>query len=47
MGGAFDAGYTEYQSQRSWLRKAVRRAYLKSALRLLRGPTLDFGCGIG
>lgn len=47
MGGAFDAGYTEYQSQRSWLRKAVRRAYLDSARSLLRGPTLDFGCGIG
>ena len=47
MGGAFDAGYTEYQSRRSWLRKAVRRAYLESARSLLRGPTLDFGCGIG
>ena len=47
MVDAFDAGYTEYQSQRSWLRKTVRRAYLESARSLLRGPTLDFGCGIG
>ena len=47
MADAFDAGYTEYQSQRSWLRKTVRRAYLESARRLLNGPTLDFGCGIG
>ena len=47
MADAFDAGYTEYQSQRSWLRKTVRRAYLESARSLLHGPTLDFGCGIG
>lgn len=47
MGGEFDAGYTEYQTQRSWLRKAVRRFYLHSARSLLRGPTLDFGCGVG
>lgn len=47
MGGEFDAGYTDYQTRRSWLRKSVRRAYLRSARGLLRGPTLDFGCGVG
>ena len=43
----FDARYTEYQSNRSLLRKLVRRIYLRSASAQLQGPTLDFGCGIG
>lgn len=43
----FDAGYTEYQRNRSGLRKLVRQLYLRSAASQLRGPTLDFGCGIG
>jgi hypothetical protein len=43
----FDHGYTEYQSNRSALRKLVRRAYLRSARAQLRGATLDFGCGVG
>lgn len=43
----FDAAYTDYQTRRSWLRKWVRRAYLRSAQRQLPGPTLDFGCGVG
>ena len=47
MSGSFDAQYTEYQLRRSWLRRQVRRAYLASAARRLRGPTLDFGCGVG
>ena len=47
MSGGFDAQYTEYQLRRSWLRRQVRRAYLASAARRLRGPTLDFGCGVG
>lgn len=47
MSGAFDEHYTEYQSGRSPLRKLVRRAYLASARRRLRGTVLDFGCGVG
>ncbi|MEJ7746737.1 MAG: methionine biosynthesis protein MetW [Luteimonas sp.] len=43
----FDADYTDYQVNRSALRKIVRRAYLRSAASLLQGPTLDFGCGAG
>ncbi|WP_416203264.1 class I SAM-dependent methyltransferase [Xanthomonas euvesicatoria] len=43
----FGAAYTEYQVNRSRLRKLVRRIYLHSAQTLLRGPTLDFGCGVG
>ncbi|PPU13343.1 hypothetical protein XacyCFBP2565_14885 [Xanthomonas arboricola pv. corylina] len=43
----FGAAYTEYQVNRSRFRKLVRRAYLRSAQALLRGPTLDFGCGVG
>lgn len=44
---AFGQGYTSYQTNRSKLRKIVRRAYLHSARNKLRGATLDFGCGIG
>ncbi len=47
MSGEFDAAYTAYQLRRSWLRRQVRRAYLASAARKLKGATLDFGCGIG
>lgn len=43
----FDEGYTHYQSDRSGVRKWVRRAYLNSARNQLRGATLDFGCGVG
>lgn len=44
---SFTGDYTRYQLQRSFLRKFVRRAYLRSAVRKLVGPTLDFGCGVG
>lgn len=47
MGQEFDQGYTDYQVNRSLLRKWVRRAYLRSAALQLTGPTLDFGCGVG
>lgn len=43
----FDASYTNYQANRSWLRRWVRKFYLRSAARQLEGPTLDFGCGVG
>lgn len=43
----YDARYTAYQTERSWLRRQVRRIYLSSAIRQLRGPVLDFGCGVG
>lgn len=39
--------YTRYQSDRSRLRKLIRKLYLHSAARQVSGPTLDFGCGIG
>lgn len=44
---AYDQRYTDYQLQRSGLRKWVRGFYLRSAARLVSGPTIDFGCGIG
>lgn len=47
MSTDFDERYTHYQTERSRLRKIVRRAYLRSARSKLRGPTLDFGCGVG
>lgn len=47
MAESFDDRYTEYQATRSALRKLVRKAYLASARSKLRGPALDFGCGVG
>lgn len=43
----YDERYTQYQLQRSWLRKFVRKAYLARAAGQLHGPSLDFGCGVG
>jgi SAM-dependent methyltransferase len=45
--GSYGEQYTRYQLRRSPLRKWVRRWYLRSAVRQLRGPTIDFGCGVG
>ncbi|MEZ0469287.1 methionine biosynthesis protein MetW [Luteimonas salinilitoris] len=47
MTGQFDDGYTRYQTGRSPLRKLIRGFYLRSARSLLRGATVDFGCGVG
>lgn len=44
---AYDQSYTNYQAERSILRRWVRRYYLRAAARLSRGAALDFGCGIG
>jgi SAM-dependent methyltransferase len=43
----YDQQYTRYQTDRSAFRRCVRKAYLGRAKRLLRGPTLDIGCGVG
>lgn len=47
MSSEFDSSYTQYQLDRSPFRKAVRQIYLNRAASLVRGPTLDFGCGVG
>src|SRR5690554_2065072 len=47
MATDFDQSYTEYQTDRNFFRKLVRRAYLRSARTQLAGATLDFGCGVG
>jgi len=47
MSQQFDSSYTNYQLDRSWLRKQVRQLYLRKAASLISGPTLDFGCGVG
>lgn len=44
---AYDGQYTRYQTERSLLRRMVRKGYLRSARRQLKGPVLDFGCGVG
>ena len=43
----YDQDYTDYQRNRSGLRKLVRGMYLGKAASLLKGATLDFGCGVG
>lgn len=43
----YGKGYTNYQLDRSRFRKIVRHFYLESAARKVRGPTVDFGCGVG
>jgi SAM-dependent methyltransferase len=43
----YDVEYTNYQADRSRVRKFVRRVYLNRAAGLVDGPTLDFGCGVG
>jgi SAM-dependent methyltransferase len=43
----YDQRYTDYQANRSGVRKWIRGFYLRSAGSLLEGPTIDFGCGVG
>ena len=45
--GSYDQGYTDYQLNRGGARKFVRGFYLRSAARMVPGPAIDFGCGIG
>ncbi len=47
MSMKFDSRYTQYQLDRSALRKTVRQIYLNRAASMVQGPTLDFGCGVG
>lgn len=47
MTSDFGSAYTKYQLDRSFLRKRVRKLYLRRAATQLAGPTLDFGCGVG
>lgn len=43
----FDENYTNYQLNRSQLRKFIRKVYLRHAASLCTGKTIDFGCGVG
>lgn len=43
----YDQVYTDYQLKRSWLRKAIRRLYLRHTAKQVKGKSIDFGCGIG
>lgn len=47
MATEFDSSYTQYQLDRSPVRKWVRQVYLSRAASMVEGPALDFGCGIG
>lgn len=39
--------YLNYQSNRSWLRKTIRKVYLWQVRRHVVGKAIDFGCGVG
>lgn len=39
--------YTRYQLDRGAIRRWIRHFYIESARAQLRGPTVDFGCGVG
>lgn len=39
--------YLEYQTNRSWLRKTIRKIYLWQVRRHVKGAAIDFGCGAG
>ena len=39
--------YTEYQVNRSPIRKMIRKIYLNSIVKKVEGRAIDFGCGIG
>ena len=43
----FDQSYLDYQTNRSPIRKLVRRIYLRKAASETVGRTIDFGCGAG
>jgi hypothetical protein len=43
----FAEDYLRYQTNRSWLRKQVRKIYIWHTKRHLVGKVIDFGCGIG
>jgi len=45
----FDADYASEQMRRSRhpLRRAIKGFYLRSVLSLVKGPTIDYGCGAG
>jgi len=44
---AFNESYLAYQTNRSWIRKIIRNIYLWQVSRLVKGKTIDFGCGVG
>lgn len=45
----FDSGYASEQLRRSKhpLRRLIKGFYLRSVLSLVKGPTIDYGCGAG
>ena len=49
MGTDFDQRYADEQLARSQssIRRTIKEAYLRSALREISGSTVDFGCGAG
>jgi len=44
---AYGQEYLDYQTNRNWFRKLVRKLYLNKQKSYLVGTVLDFGCGSG
>lgn len=43
----YSQDYADYQTNRSWVRKFIRSAYLRNIRKHVVGRAVDFGCGIG
>jgi SAM-dependent methyltransferase len=43
----YGSEYTEYQSNRSRIRKLARTPWLRAAEAYVEGPAVDLGCGVG
>lgn len=47
MDSHYNESYTAYQINRNFIRKLIRRIYLKNIVRHVKGKAIDFGCGSG
>jgi SAM-dependent methyltransferase len=43
----YNRAYTDYQLNRSFIRKFIRKLYLNHTVSFSEGKTIDFGCGVG
>lgn len=47
MSSFYNESYTAYQVNRNFIRKTIRKLYLKNILKHVKGRAIDFGCGSG
>lgn len=43
----YGSEFTNFQINRSRLRRIVRKLYFQNILKFIKGRTIDFGCGVG